>query len=333
MSALPRNQASYGRVVRPTTTTGAGRPVVGMVTRHPLGLVGLGVVLFSTGPVMIAATSASGPALSFWRLLIGVPLMASLTAWHVRASGRRPDRIGWSWAARCGVAFGLHQLCFVVAIKATSVVDVTLMQVLQPIFVGVLAAVLFGERPGIGFRLWSLVAIVGAAVVVLGGATGPEGDPAGVALAIVNVGFFAVYFVWSKKARDHIDTMPFLFGVVLAAAVIVSGFVLMTGEPVGAVSRHDLLVAAYVAAVPGAVGHFVTTWPLRQVAANIPPIMQLAMPFLAGALAWLVLGQRITSLHVLGGLITIVGVAGSLLSPGGRRLAAPGPDPAFLPGD
>jgi drug/metabolite transporter (DMT)-like permease len=82
--------------------------------------------------------------------------------------------VGWSWAARCGAAFGLHQPFLVVAIKTTSVVDVTLMQVLQPILVGVLAAALFGERPGIRFRLWSLVAILGAAVVVLGGATGPR---------------------------------------------------------------------------------------------------------------------------------------------------------------
>ena len=282
---------------------------------------------------MIAGASASGPVLSFWRLLIGVPLMGSLTLWHVRASGRRPDRVGWSWAGRSGVAFGLHQLCFVIALKATSVVDVTLLQVLQPIFVGVLAAVLFGERPGVRFRIWSLVAIAGAAVVVLGGATGPEGDPAGVALGIANIAFFAVYFVWSKQARDRIDTVPFLFGVVVAAAVVVSGLVFVTGEPVGAVSGDDLLVAGYIALVPGALGHFVTTWPLQRVAANIPPVMQLAMPFLAGGLAWLVLGQRITPLHVLGGLITIAGVAGSLLSPGGRRLVVPGPDPTFVPGD
>jgi drug/metabolite transporter (DMT)-like permease len=306
---------------------------VAAASSHPLLLVGLGVVLFSTGPVMVAGSSASGPVLSFWRLVIGAPLMGLLTLWHMRTSGRRPDSSGWSWAARCGVAFGLHQLFFVVAVKSTSVVDVTLMQVLQPVFVGVLAAVLFGERPGTAFRLWSLVAIGGAAVVVFGGATGPDGDAVGITLAIANVAFFALYFVWSKQARDHIDTVPFLFGVVVAAAVVVSGLVLVTGEPVTAVSGRDLLIAAYIAIVPGAIGHFVTTWPLRRVAANIPPVMQLAMPFLAGGLAWLVLGQRITLLHVLGGLITIAGVAGSLLSPAGRRLAVPGPDPTFVPGD
>jgi drug/metabolite transporter (DMT)-like permease len=220
-----------------------------------------------------------------------------------------------------------------VAIKATSVVDVTLMQVLQPIFVGVLAAARFGERPGAAFRLWSLVAISGAAVVVLAGASGPEGDPGGGALAAANVAFFAVYFVWSKQARNHIDTVPFLFGVVVAAGVVVSAFGLATAQPIGGITRPDLVRAAYIAAVPGGLGHFVTTWPLRRVAANVPPVMQLAMPFLAGTLAWLVLGQEVTLLHVGGGAITIAGVLGSLLSPSGRRLVAPGPDPTLVPGD
>jgi drug/metabolite transporter (DMT)-like permease len=302
-------------------------------SQQPLLLIGLGVLLFSTGPVAVASSDTTGPVLSFWRLWIGAVLMGGATLITIRVTGRRPTRVGWSWAARCGVAFGIHQLFFMIALKATSVVDVTLMQVLQPVFVGLLAVLLFGERPGLGFRLWSLVAIVGAGVVVLAGASGPKGDPVGVVLAVLNVAFFAVYFVWSKQARSEIDTVPFLFGVVVAAGVVVSAYGVIAGEPIGGIGRADLVRAAYIAAVPGALGHFVTTWPLSRVSANVPPVMQLAMPFLAGGLAWLLLDQRITALHVLGGLITIAGVLGSLLSPSGRRLVAPGPDPTFVPGD
>ena len=303
------------------------------VASHPLLLIGSGVLLFSTGPVAVAGSDTTGPVLSFWRLWIGAVLMGGLSVLTVRASGRHPTTVGWSWAARCGVAFGIHQLFFMIALKATSVVDVTLMQVLQPVFVGLLAVLLFGERPGLGFRLWSLVAIAGAGVVVLAGASGPSGDPVGVLLAVLNVAFFAIYFVWSKQARDHIDTVPFLFGVVVAAGVVVSLFVVVAGEPVGGIGWDDLLRAAFIASVPGALGHFVTTWPLARVSANVPPVMQLAMPFLAGALAWLLLDQGISWLHVVGGGITIAGVLGSLLSPSGRRLVAPGPDPTFVPGD
>lgn len=306
--------------------TDDGRGFAGsFLGRRPLLLIGLGVLLFSTGPVIVAGASASGPVLSFWRLWIGSLFLGVLTLWQIRTTGRRPDRIGWSWAARCGVAFGIHQLFFMIAIKATSVVDVTLMQVLQPIFVGGLAAVAFGERPGARFRLWSLVAIGGAAIVVLAGASGPKGNPAGIAMAAANVAFFAVYFVWSKQARDHIDTVPFLFGVIASAGVVVTAFVLVVRSPVGAIDRGSLVSAAFLAVVPGGLGHFVTTWPLRRVAANVPPVMQLALPFLAGFMAWVFLGQRITLLHVVGGAVTIAGVVGSLRSPSGRSLMTPVP--------
>jgi drug/metabolite transporter (DMT)-like permease len=298
-----------------------------LIDRHPLLPVALGVLLFSTGPVMVAGTSASGTVLSFWRLWIGAAMLGALTVVHIRRTGRRPDRIGWVRAARAGVAFGLHQLFFMVAIKATSVVDVTLMQALQPVFVGLLAAFMFGERPGIRFRMWSLLAIAGAGVVALAGATGPEGDPLGLGMAVANTAFFALYFVWSKQARGHIDTVPLLFAVILTAASVVSVFGVVSGEDIGGISGHDLLFATLIAAVPGGIGHLVSIWPLNRVAANAPAVMQLGMPFLAGALAWLLLGQPITLLHLVGGTLTVAGVAGALLSPAGRRLAArPPPD-------
>ena len=288
--------------------------------RNGVALVALGAVLFSTGPVLIAGADAPGPVLSFWRLWIGAAVLGVLFVVHGRLSGRWPSRVGWSWAVRCGVAFAAHQLALMVAIKRTSVVDVALMQVLAPVVIAVLAVRLFDEHPGLRFRAWSAVALAGAVVVVLGGAGGTEGDGVGMALAALNVVFYAVYFVWSKQGRGDIDVVPFLFGAVVTSAVLVSAFALVTAQPVGEATGADLLAAAAVAIGPGALGHFVTTWPLRFVPANVPPLLQLCIPFLAGALAWLFVDQSITLAHLVGGVTTIVGVAGAIRSPSGRRM-------------
>jgi drug/metabolite transporter (DMT)-like permease len=154
------------------------------------------------------------------------------------------------------------------------------------------------------------------------GTTGPDGEPAGMALAFANVVFAAFYVVWSKRAMSHIGAVPFLFGVGVVAALTVSGYVLVTGEPVARVSGRDVVIAAAIAVVPGVLGHFLSTYPLSRLPANIPPVIQLAMPFISGGLAWALLGEGITALHVVGGLVSIVGVVGALLSPGGRRLRA-----------
>ena len=311
----------------PSAPRSRGRSAAAAIDDRPMLMLWFGVLLFSVGPVLVASSSASGAVLSFWRLWLGAVLLGTVTLWRRRMGGMRTSRRGWAWTAAAGTAFGVHQLFFMIAIKATSVVDVTLMQVLQPIFVGVLAVVMFGERPGVAFRLWSLLAVAGAAVVVLAGTVGPQGEPVGMVLAIANVMFFALYFVWSKQAMSSIGALPFLFGVLVVAGLVVSIFSLLAQEPVTSISGHDLLIAALIAVVPGALGQFASVHPLRRVAANIPPVMQLAVPFIAGALAWLLLGQGITWMHVLGGLVTIAGVMGALASSGARRLAAPRPSP------
>ena len=300
----------------------AGTRVQAAAERRPLVLICIGILLFSLGPVLFQSADASGQVIAFWRLLFGVALLGTATLVQRIVTGRRTSRAGWTWAARCGVLFVANQLFFLAALHATSVADVTLMQVLQPILVAVLAAPLFGERPGARFRLWSLVAVAGAGVVALGGSAGPEGDPVGVACAVASIVLFALYFVASKQARDEIDTIPFLFGVCVTGFVVVSLSFLVTGGAPTEVTSDDVLLALVIAALPGAIGHFVSTWPLRWVPANVPPLLQLAIPFLASALAWATLGESIELGHVVGGAITIVGVAGAIRSPAGRRLVA-----------
>ena len=310
---------------RAARTPGDRRPrqaVWAALDDRPLLLVLLGTVLFSVGPVLVAVSSGSGGVLSFYRLWIGATLLGAVVLWRRRSGRLRASSRGWAWAVAAGLAFGTHQLLFMLAIKATSVVDVTLMQVMAPILVGILARLLFGERPGAAFRLWSGLAVLGAGVVVVAGTAGPDGEPVGMAMAFANVVFAAFYVVWSKRAMSHIDAVSFLFGVAVVAASAVSVYAVVAREPVAAVSARDLVLAAAIAVVPGTLGHFLSTHPLSRLPANIPPVVQLAMPFLSGGLAWLLLSEPITVLHVVGGLVSIVGVVGALTSAGGRELRA-----------
>lgn len=305
-----------------------GPRVTAAARRQPLVLIALGVLLYSTGPVFVAASDVPGPVFSFWRLWLGVPVLGIATLLHLRGGGRRPDRRALRYSAAAGVAFALHQVLFLTAIKVTSVVDVSLMNTLAPIMIALVAVPLFSERPGAGFRLWTLVAMAGAAVVVVGASAGPDGSPLGMAMAAANVVAFGAFFLVSKLGREHIDVLPFLFGTMVVAAVAVSVFALVTSQPVGTIGRTDLGYAFFVAAGPGAVGHFVMTWPLRWVPANVPPVMRLAQPVIAGFLAYVVLAEPITGAHLLGGALTVAGVSGAILTPSGRRFATGAQPPA-----
>ncbi len=277
--------------------------------------------VFSTGPVLISTTTATGPVLSFWRMWMGVPLLGGVAAVHAVRTGRRPTRRGLRLAALGGVAFAVHQATLMSALRVTTVVDVALMNALGPVIVAVLAVRLFGERPGTAFRLWSAVAVAGAVLVAFLGSTGVGGHPAGMALAAANVAFYSCYFAVSKQARPAIDTWPFLAVTFTVAALCVSLFVLVAGFDLGAVTGHDLAVALFVAVGPGLVGHGTMTWSLRYVPANVPPVVMLTIPLFSGLLAYGFLGQGVTLAKVAAGAITIVGVLGAMRSPLGAEPA------------
>jgi drug/metabolite transporter (DMT)-like permease len=289
---------------------------------QPLAPIALGVLLYSTGPVFVQASDVSGAVFSFWRLWMGVVVFAIAILAQRARGGAAIARGAWRWPVLAGIAFGSHQLALFTAVKLTTVATVTLIGATSPVVTGLLAVPAFAERPGRRFRLWAVVAMVGAAVVVAGGASGPTGDPLGMTLAMANVVLFATFFLISKASRDHLGTLPFLGGSLTVAAVLVSAYVAVAGEPVGAAASRDLLFAAIVAAGPGFVGHVVMTWPLQWVPANIPPVMRLALPVLAGTWAWLFLGETVGWWHVVGGVVVLGGVAGAVLSRDGRELVA-----------
>lgn len=290
--------------------------------RYPLALVATGVVLYSTGPVMLQASAVSGPVFSFWRLWMGVGTLGAVAVVQRAMGAPWPAPRAWRVAIWAGVAFGLHQLLFFTAIRMTTVVDVSLMGALAPIVTAVGARWMFAERPGRRFWVWAAVAIAGAALLALAASTSPVGNAAGMTMALLNVICFAAFFLLSKRGRDHLPVVPFLLGTMTVATCLVSTFIVVTGAPALDVRGVDLLLAAGVAVGPGAVGHFVMTWPLRYVPANIPPIMRLAQPFVAGALAWWLLAEPLSLRHLLGGALVVAGAAGTVLSGDGRRLRA-----------
>lgn len=292
--------------------TAALASVERLARTRPVVAVWFGAACFSTGPILIAGASLRGAAFAFWRLWLGTALLGALVALSHRRSPVHLDREGVRWAVGAGVAFALHQYMLTVALEEASVVTVTLMGTLSPVIVAVLAIPLFGERPSLRFRAWSVVSLAGAAVVAFGGSGGASSGR-GVLLAVGQVVFYAIYFVGSKQARGHMETTPFLFVATATATVIVSGLVALAGAPVGDATGRDLLLCAAVALLPGFVGHFAITWSLRWVPANVPPVILLSGPVMSGFLAYLILDQGLTWQELVGGVVTLAGVAGALV--------------------
>lgn len=329
--------------------------------RRPLYAAVASIVGYSIGPVLVQVADASAPVFAFWRgwltILVTATGATALGRVKSRRRGRTPlglqipagaspvesMRTGvfplttkwreWWAPVVAGVLNGASTLAFIQAVKLTSVAGTSLLLLMNPVLIALWAIPLFGERPGIRFRLWTLVALIGAAMVIMGDSSGPGGDPLGVALAVVSVVLLATQMVVTKVGRRTLNTVPMHIVMTVSGATFVTIFGLLTGHNFTEMTRTDVLCVLGVVALPATTSSLLMTWAVRWLPANVPPLIHLPIPFFAGALAWMVLDEVMTLNHLIGGAVTLVGVAAALLSSSGRRLLTAGsvPGPPMKP--
>lgn len=281
---------------------------------------GMGTFAWGFAAIFVKLASLSGLALPFYRLWAGFLLML-VVALAVRRRLRRGAgwRAGWRaewrdlrrvlWASvPGGVFFGADVMLFFTALKNTSVANATFIGALQPILVMLAAAPLFGERLTRRQLGWTAVALAGVAGVVLGGAGGFGGLRLGDVLAVGALLAWTGYWLASKHVRARLTTVEYMTGLFLVASVLVTPLALVAGGGVIAVQRPlDWLWIGLLGLIPGT-GHFLFNWAHGYVPATISSLVQAAVPVVATAAAFVILGEPLAGTEILGGVVAVVAI-------------------------
>jgi drug/metabolite transporter (DMT)-like permease len=189
------------------------------------------------------------------------------------------------------------------------VAEVTLVSSFQPVLVVLLAGPLFGERPGrreIGLIAASLV---GVAVFEAGAMGGPVWSLSGYLFAVGALFTFTGYYLASKKARVELDAIEYMTSALLVSALVVTPVVLASGQPLGQVHGRTWLWLGLFVLFPGALGHLLVNWAHRFVDVTISSVIVVGLPVVAALLAWVLLGETLGPLELLGGAAVIACVA------------------------
>lgn len=282
----------------------------------PLGLAaaGLGTVAWGTAGILVKLTQISGLTLPLYRLGLGLLLMST-----VALALRRRIR----WAALLasvpgGLFFGIDVALFFAALKRTSVADATFIGSLQPVLVLLVAGWLLGERLSPRQLVWMGVALAGVAIVVLGGTGAAESDLIGDALATGALLAWAGYWIASKRARAKLTTVEYMTGMFLVAGLLLTPFTLSLDTTFGVPRTIDWLWLGLLGLVPST-GHFLFNWAHRYVPATISSLVQAGVPVVATGAAFLVLGESVTWLQALGGLIAVGAIGAIAAQSAGAR--------------
>jgi len=262
---------------------------------------------------IFARLSDVGPfATGGWRMAIALLTSATILAVQGHGTTRalrrlRPADLGFG--ALAGVFFAGDLGFFFRSLQATSVAHATLLVNLAPVFAVLGGWLLFGERPRLATVLGLALALVGAAMLALGGPDGGAAGPTGDLLAVVAAAFYAAYLLAVKRARRGISPDVFLLVSGVAATAVLLPVGLVLGEATVPAGLQGVLALLGLGLIGHALAHRLISGALASLPVGYAAIALLVQPTVAALAAWAVFGEALGPVELLGAAVALAGIA------------------------
>lgn len=251
----------------------------------------------------IFATEAYDAGLDVASLLTLRFALAAALFWAIVAVRRSPLPAGRDVLLATGlggVGYAAQAACFFTALQYLDASLVALLLYVYPtlVFAG---AVLLGRDAWDAVRVTALgAALVGAALVLLGGASVQQISPLGIGLALGAALAYTVYILVADRAVARLD--PFAVSAMLTTGAAVT-FAIAGGVPSITAAGAAWTVAIALVCTVGAISAFFLA--LQAVGPATASIVSTLEPVVTVGLAVLLLGERLEPLQLLGGLLVV----------------------------
>ena len=264
-----------------------------------LAITGMGVLVLSPDALLLRLLTVDAWTTVFWRgLLMFLAMTVALAAWH-RGRAWRPFRAVGRWGLLSSVFHGISATGFVYSIHSTEVAHTLVIIAATPLFAAVISRIFLHERVAPETWIATVLVIAGIALVVaesLGRGT-LAGDLAAFVVVLAQGANFT-----TLRYRKNINMVPAtaLGGLWSALAVLVLGLAApasLSGPDIPIMALLGLVV------VPLAFG-LITIGP-RYITAPEVGLLFLVETILGPLWVWLVLGEAVGLLALIGGAMVL----------------------------
>lgn len=301
----------------------------------PLLVLGLGVLGISTGSIWVRlAQGQQVPSLviAAWRLTLASAVLWPWAWQRRRAELRGMERGDWGLVLLSGGMLALHFASWITSLAYTSVASSTVLVTTSPLWVGLAAPLLLGERLTRPLKSGMALAMVGSVLIGLADSVGWENgrllfslnqsatyaNPLwGNALALLGAIAASFYLIIGRRLRQKLSLLSYTATVYGTAALLL---LLVVGlGPLSLFGYPPLafFFLAMMALFPQLLGHSSYNWALGYLSAAYVSIAVIAEPIGATILAFLLFGEQPGSLTLLGSGFILLGIVWS-----GRRESA-----------
>lgn len=268
----------------------------------PLMAIVVANIALAFGPLFVRLADTGPVAAAFWRVALALPVLMA-AAFLIERRPVASARGLWGLLAFAGVAFALDLGSWHFGIMRTTLANSTLFgnsaSFIYPIY-GFLIARAWPTRPQIAAL--ALAAIGGA--LLLGrsaelSATNLVGD----LLCLLAGVLYAVYFIVMARVRTAMQPVSALAFSSAASVLPLLAFALVLGERVLPADWTPLILLALVSQL---IGQGLMIYALGHLPPLVVGLALLFQPAVAAAVGWMVFGERLGALDIVGALLVAV---------------------------
>ena len=267
--------------------------------------------------IFIRWSAVPGPSSAFHRVFIAalvlVPwrVVSALLVPRARARVTSNSTRAFLIALGGGVFFGLDLALYNTAVMRTTATTATLFGNNSPIFVALGTWIFFQRRPEPRFWAGLLMAMAGAATLMIANATRPTtatGDLTGALMAIGAAACFAAYLLATEHVREDMDTLTFSTVAVAGSVLTLLVVCLILGSPLSGFTTRTWLALLGLGLISQLGAYLALAYALGHLPATVTSVGLLAQAPLTALLAVPLLGEPLTAPYLAGGALVLTGI-------------------------
>lgn len=289
------------------------------IARRPRLAALIGAMFIAFSGIFYRFAEVSPATATVFRCLYGLPVLVAVAYLEHRRYGPLPSLLV-RLSVVAGVFFAADLLSWHHAVDAVGAGLATVLGNMQVLVVGLVAWLLFGERPPRSAILALPIVLVGAILIsgVVGVGAYGANPPLGVALGTVTAFAYAGYLIVIRQGGRDLRRPAGPVAISTASTMVVALlFGVFSGElnPVPSWPSHGWL--ALVGLTSQSIGYLVISISLPRLPAALVSIILLAQPVATVVLARILLTEQ-PSIEQLLGVVLVVGGIGVATIPVGR---------------
>jgi len=271
-----------------------------------LFLIPIGILAVSTASIFIKLCDAPALIIATYRMVFASLILLPYALY--KRTGRTWGRKEIGWLILSGFFLSLHFAFWIASLKYTSVASSVVLVSAHPIFVGIGSRLFLRERMGFYLILGIILSVLGSAFISYGDMSLSEKALMGDGLALLGAMTASGYFLVGRKMRKSQDLFSYILPVYSTAGLALIVFSLAFQETFFGYSPSTYFYFILLALVPQLIGHTTFNWALKYLPASMVAITVLGEPVGSTILAYFILGERLTSWKVLGGMLILAGI-------------------------